>query len=493
MKEKNHKILFALLIVFAIVLHIIFLDYSRFEHEMVRDITIAEKILNGEFVTHGLFGSLKDNAIQQSFGPLYYYFIAFSLIFTNNPYYYSLAPYVLTIILNILSVVILFLFCKEFFNLRMAFITSSLYLFSPWIFVHVFSIFTNPNFMPPFIILFIYSMFKFVIKNENKFLIYGMISLVLMTQFHLSSLLLFPVFVFYLFLKKKFKINYFVYGLLISFTLFLPFLFYNILNNQLGSIFLFLSGRYGSNILKSAMESFGMPVLYLTPYFGKYLLGNLKFNFLMNIFIIIFTALMVLLFSFAAYNFIKLLIKKDTRIKLLMIWIILPIITYTFSSKDISPHYLTILLPSQFIVLGLYFDKIMNKFKIAKFLPHIVIIANIMFILLFYNLVNENDGTSGIFGVPYKVKYELVGYIKEDSSNTEPIINYYVGNKRELNFLFGKLGLRPRINIINNIDDYTEGYLVLDRYSFYSYDKAIDMKKDEQVPVNVGKFEIYKK
>lgn len=494
--KRNYKILFTFLVLFSIVLHLIFLDYLRFEHEMVRDITIAESVLSGETVLHGVKGSLKDDATQQSFGPLYYYLIAFSLMFPFSHYYYPLMPYVLAMVMHLLSLLILFKLCREFFNIKIALIASSLYTFSPWIFVHIGGMFTNSAFPVLFVIFFIYSMFRFLIKNDNKYLIFGMISLALATQLHLSALTLFPVFLCYLFLKRKFKIKYFFAGLVLSFLLFLPFLYYNIMNNSIGSIFTFLSHRYEANFFHTVIESIGMPILYITPYFGDYLLGNVRFSMPIDAFVYILTAFMVVLFLLAIFSLLKTFFKnKNIRLKILFIWIVVPILLYILSSKDLSPHYLNILLPSQFIILGIYLNKITKSFKLLNYLPYILVLANIAFIILFFNLVNENNGTPGIFGVPYKIKYELVNFIKDDSGNTDLIVNYYKGGKRDLNFLFNREGLNPKINIINNIDEYKDGYLILDRFSYYSNDKGVKEELLIDLPLikKISKYEIFKK
>ena len=496
--EGNYRIYLILLIILSLFFHLIYLDYSRFEHEMVRDITIAEKILNGDNILYGILGSLKGDAVQQSFGPLYYYLIALSLIFPAGNYYYPLMPYVLAVVMHLLSVLILFKLCREFFNIKTALIASSLYTFSPWVFVHVGGMFTNSAFPVLLVAFFMYSMFKFLIKNDNKYLIFGMISLTLATQLHLSTLALLPVFICYLFLKKKFKVKYFFVGLALSFLLFLPFLYYNITNNSISSIFAFLSQRYEASFFRTVIESVGMPILYTTPYFGKYLLGDVKFNMAVNVLVYTLTAFMVVLFFLAIFSLLKTFFKsKDIRLKILFIWIAVPILLYIISSKDLSPHYLNILLPSQFIILGIYLNKITKSFKLLEYLPYILVIANIIFIMLFYNLVNENNGTSGIFGVPYKIKYELVDFVKYDSRGADLIVNYYGGvkGKRDLNFLFGRAGLNPDINIINNLDEFKKGYLVLDRFSYYSYDKPIDENEVNKLSVykRIGNYEIYKK
>ncbi|MEK6861875.1 MAG: glycosyltransferase family 39 protein [Nanoarchaeota archaeon] len=502
--QKNYRAYLILLIILSLFFHLVYLDYSRFEHEMARDIIIAEKILNGNLVFHGLIGSLeKDNsvgedAVQQSFGPLYYYLIAFSLIFASGHYYYPLMPYVLAVVIHLLSVLVLFKLCREFFNIKTALIASSLYTFSPWVFVHVGGMFTNSAFPVLLVTFFIYSMFRFLIKDDNKYLIFGMVSLALATQLHLSTLTLLPAFICYLFLKKKFKLKYFFAGLALSFLLFLPFLYYNITNNSIGSIFTFLSQRYEASFFRTVIESVGMPILYTTPYFGKYLLGDVKFSMAVNALVYILAAFMVVLFSLAIFSLLKALFRsKDIRFKILLIWIVVPILLYIMSSKDLSPHYLNILLPSQFIVLGIYLNKISKSFKLLEYLPYILVLTNLIFIILFFNLVNENNGTSGIFGVPYEIKYELMNFIKDDSKGADLIVNYYKGiiGKRDLNFLFNKAGLNPKINIINDLEEYKDGYLILDRFSYYSNDKGIREEWIIDFPLikRIGKYEIFKK
>src|SRR3989344_2916782 len=109
----------------------------------------------------------------------------------------------------------------------------------------------------------------------------------------------------------------------------------------------------------------------------------------------------------------------------------------------------------------------MRKKKYFTYLFLFLIIFNFFFLLHFYNLV-DNQGTKGIYGIPYKHKVELVTFIPHLLQDGAFVVNYYQSSGIVFNYLFALHGYNPKTKRIEFLEDFQEGILVVDSYSFYS-------------------------
>ena len=468
---KKGYLYLAIILLLSLIVRLPYVDYGRFEGEMVRDIEIAESI-DDKALSHGVLGKNSPDAIQQSFGPLYYYLIRFSLLFTTSAYYYPLMPYYLTMALNVATILLCFFFCKRYFGERTALIASSLYALSAWVVLHVSNVLTTPNYLPLFVILAFIAYYKVLIDHKDHYLFLFFVSIALEFQFHLSAILLLPVYAtLFLFRRDLFKKKQLYLYALLSLALFIPYVA-TLVQTENYNLFSFIGNRYQSTYVTNFIEALGIPLMYTTPYLGKYLLGDYTlfstsfFLFLYYFVIGVFSLLTI--FSFV-YIFKKILVHKQRALRYipLVLWFIIPIFLAFILKKNISPHYLIILLPAQFIFMGIFFDYLIQKKKYFTYLFLFLIIFNFFFLLHFYNLV-DNQGTKGIYGIPYKHKVELVTFIPHLLQDGAFVVNYYQSSGIVFNYLFALHGYNPKTKRIEFLEDFQEGILVVDSYSFYS-------------------------
>ncbi len=271
---KEHRIILFILL-FALLLRLIFLPYAKFENETARDLTLANQIIDQkELRLKGISSEIGQESTQQSFGPLFYYMLAFSQLIYNHPY----SAVLLITLLTLVSVTLLYSLAYQYYGKKLALIAAALFAFNPWVFAFISLNFATPSFLLPFVTLLYFSLFKIVVDKKDSYLILTAISLAAMLQIHLSSFLLLPItFLFLIFLRPSiFRSKYFLFALLSAFLLFVPFFLYTFQQNSTQHIFDFLfSSRTPVSRLENLRDSIGIPFMLATMYFGPYLLGSL--------------------------------------------------------------------------------------------------------------------------------------------------------------------------------------------------------------------------
>ncbi|MFC1625700.1 ArnT family glycosyltransferase [Patescibacteria group bacterium] len=126
-------------------------------------------------------------------GPLYYYLIAPSLwLFKFSP----VGPSAFVAFLGVITVIFVYLVGKEWFSPKAGLIAAALYAISPVVITYSRSSW-NPNVMPFFSLLCIYSIWKVWKKRKFVWLIVSAISLAFALQSHYLGLLLIPVMAFF--------------------------------------------------------------------------------------------------------------------------------------------------------------------------------------------------------------------------------------------------------------------------------------------------------
>src|SRR3989344_8876704 len=122
-------------------------------------------------------------------GPLYYYFIAPSLLLAN---FSPVGPSVAIAITGILTVFLVWFVAREWFGRSAAIIAGVLYAMAPTTIIFSKSSW-NPNIMPFFALLSIYSIWRLWQYHEQKWLYVAAVSMAFVMQSHYLGLILIPV------------------------------------------------------------------------------------------------------------------------------------------------------------------------------------------------------------------------------------------------------------------------------------------------------------
>lgn len=135
-------------------------------------------------------------------GPLYYYFMAPFLLFSN---FSPIGPAIGIALLGVITVYFVYLAGKEWFNQKVGLTAALLYAISPVVIIYSRSSW-NPNIMPFFALLSVYSVWKVWKEKKYNWLIVAAVSYAFVLQSHYLGLLLGPIlFLYWLLAKVPFR------------------------------------------------------------------------------------------------------------------------------------------------------------------------------------------------------------------------------------------------------------------------------------------------
>lgn len=388
-------------------------------------------------VEKGIFPGLGAELITGgNLGPLEYYVLAIPYFVSSNPVF--LTSFV--VILNITAVIMLFVFCRDFFNIRTALIASALFAFSPSAIVFSRKIW-NPYFLPLFTIIFFYAVFKVKIHKEKKYILSAMPAYACMLQFHASAILLLP-FAFLLISKDLFKkefIKHSICGFVISVVLLFPLIafefshgFSNFKNIITGVQSTVSNHKYS---ITDKMKNFYM--ISITN------INNIPHNSLENQCLqteyksnILNKSEIALFFASIIYLIVSIFAKNNTdRYKFIYLlgWYFFPLVLFFMLAPLLSNHYVSVQYPVQFVFIAILLDKLFSlSFDHSRFRSFFSVIIFLYITVLslsqskdifsYYKSAKEN-GIINCFGlnIVLKHKLDIVNSIIKDSNNNQYI------------------------------------------------------------------------
>lgn len=161
-------------------------EYMTFLGDEGRDVIVVRRLLvNLDLILIGPGTSIGNMYL----GPLYYYMMAPALFLAS---YSPVGPAIQIALLGVATIFFVWFVAREWFGRIAAFSASLLYAISPTVIIHSRSSW-NPNIMPFFALLVIYSVWQFWLKRKFRWLLVTGISLALVLQSHYLGLLLIPV------------------------------------------------------------------------------------------------------------------------------------------------------------------------------------------------------------------------------------------------------------------------------------------------------------
>lgn len=337
-------------------------DYMTFLGDEGRDVLVAKGILEGHFTLLGPRASAGDFFL----GPIYYYFMApFLWLFKLDP----VGPAVMIALIGIATVFLIYKVTKEFFGMRAAIFTSSLYAISPLVVAYSRSSW-NPNPMPFVSLLTLYLTYKSVqAPSLKKFGLIGILLGVALQLHYLAVFLILIIGVYILvvdlYLKKRSKSIFkeylqILFGFLIGFSPFIAFeARHDFPNIRTIVSFVFTNTfqkGYGDNvsfiyIVKDVFfRLFGRLVTSFPPndHFSWYSPPQISIWQLS-------TVLLGILSVFFIFS------NKSRLIKFLFeIWIFFGILLFGFYKKPIYDYYFGFMFPLPFILVGNFLSRIFD-------------------------------------------------------------------------------------------------------------------------------------
>lgn len=347
-RKKVLKILLIAIFLTGVYLRLINIDLVEFKSDEARDMFVAKKIIDDG--TMPLQGPPSQIGINS--GPIEYYIL--------SPIVWISADPVLSAIfmsaINIFALYLCYMFGKKFFNERVGLISLALFSICIWPVLYSRKIW-NPCFLPPFTLLFFFSLYK-ILEKKSNYIILSLLSLALLFQFHLSTIV-FTIPLLMVLIYKRFEMNkkYFVIGLMSFVLLFMPYALFEFSHNFPNTDRFFEILR--SYSIEKRNNFFDVMKNVLSVSFGsnlEYLLGASKNVFPKTSLFLIGIAyyLQVLLFiAGVGFVFFKSFLMKNKKYKfqinlkylLLILWLLVPIIFFSLYRQSIYPHYFILLFP----------------------------------------------------------------------------------------------------------------------------------------------------
>ncbi len=383
-------------------------DYVLFLGDEGRDALAVYNILHGDLTLLGPTSSVGGFFL----GPIYYYLMAPFLWLSN---YDPAGPSVMVALFGVATIYLVYKLGSEFFGMKTALISSFLYTISPIVIIYSRSSW-NPNVFPFFTIASLYALYKAISKNKVWMFVLSGFLMGINLQIHYLATFVGVVMFFYVllvqfdrnlkwFAKTLKNYAYLFIGFIIGFS---PFILFEIrhgfLNTQNIIKFIFTSeetggGLAGKNILFVFERLFGGLIVHLPrpENSGMFDRNIVQLWIDAGLFLGLFATGFFLVRFFRNKNS-----KEEFKKYLfLLLWGVLGIGLFGLYKKSIYDYYLGFLFPLPFLLVGLFFSDITEKFKTyGRSAVGIVIVCLILINFKFSPIVmarnNQIDQVKGI-------------------------------------------------------------------------------------------------
>ena len=302
-------------------------------------------------------------------GPLYYYFMApFLLFFKFSP----VGPAVGVALLGVAAIYLIYLAGRDWFSEKTGLISAGLYAISPTVIIYSRASW-NPNIMPFFALLSIYSLWKVWKEHKFKWLIVLGVSYAFVLQSHYLGLLLAPTLIIFWYFSRV-PGRYTLYAAAIFLFLMSPLLIFDIRHNWINTkaVAKFFTERQTT---VSAKPWNAIPKLY--PIFEK---ANTSLIAGKNETVGRWTTvgIVVLLGWLILFKKNGLTILHRKSYILLLSWLAFAILGLGLYKQEIYDHYYGFFFPAPFLLVGALAERI-GKIRLLLVLG-----------LMFYVNIKEN-------------------------------------------------------------------------------------------------------
>lgn len=354
---KNNWFLILILLVGAFLRLYKINQYMTFLGDEGRDVIIVRNLLvHADPILIGPGTSVGGMYL----GPLYYYFMAPFLLLAN---FSPIGPAVGVALLGVVTIYLVFIVGKDMFNKKTGLFASALFAISPTVITYSHSSW-NPNIMPFFAILSVYSMWRVWKFKKYNWLFVSAISFAFVLQSHYLGVLLAPVLIGYWFFTRVPK-RYSLISILLFTFLMSPLLIFDIRHDWMNSraLYKFLTVRDETISIKpSTVISRSYPIFEQIN--SSMLTAKVEpLGQVISISIILF-----------------LIFTPFLNRKMLIFWFVSGVIGLSLYKQNIYDHYFGFLFPISFLLIGVMLSKLFDsKYRLFSiFLFSILIFVNLL-------------------------------------------------------------------------------------------------------------------
>lgn len=330
---------------------------------------------------------------QMYLGPLYYYMMAPALFLAG---YSPVGPSIQIALLGVLTIFFIWYAVRRWFPVpdaqsRTLYVgalaAAALYAVSPTAIIFSRSSW-NPNVMPFFALLTIWSIWKAYSEQKYKWLIVLGISYAFVLNSHYLGLLLFPViFTYGIFICKCAKeqksgkelAKYIIYGIGIFLLLMSPLLIFDMRHNfqNFKAMQEFITHRDSS--FKTFGEAVGNISMVNTNMFTRLVAGRNEM-----------VGLLTAILATASLIYITVVKRKKVTaaLKLVILWVVLGVVGLAFVEREIYDHYMGFLFPAPFLLVGWSVNQFVSNRSVGKPVFRFISLS-VITVLVAVNLANS--------------------------------------------------------------------------------------------------------
>lgn len=403
----------------ASVFRIFFLDLIEFKLDEATTVyQTVQFFINPHIIQRGLISGIG----VYNF-PLFNYLTILLGIFSQNPQFISF----LIALINMMLVPIFYLIIKRYYDQVTAVFTALILAFSPWAIIFSRKIWAQDLifiFMVPILAL----LHSIINKKNTNFTLPLFILLTLLTQLHGSGIFFMTAtIIIFLLLRTRINIQHALLGIGLGMIPVIPYIFFQISSNPTCvDCLAFL--KYQQTTRNFDINSFIRPLQLLNGMGYHFILGNNYDGFIKSSPIAGYLKYVFIFGTFFSFlGGICILFKKRNFIFILLYTLIIPLLYFVTRTPPYM-HYFVILIPIMGVLhaMGFVFLYEIKKTRLWQVsiysLFSFFIIANIIFLVIFYKFLSTQKIIEGDYGPIFSVTKNYIQENTKDYKNL-PIYN----------------------------------------------------------------------
>jgi len=365
---KNKLLLFFILAIAAFTRFWRIREYLTFLGDEGRDVLVVKRmLLDGKFTLLGPITSV--GSIYM--GPVYYYLTApFLYLWNFDP----VGPAIMVVLFSLATIYIIYRLGITYFHPRVGLIAAFTYAISRLTVIYGRSSW-NPNIVPFFAVLLIFSVLRVIIDKRFYYLIFAGLSLGVLIQLHYVTLLFFPVLmVIYLCYKPRLPLKYKLLGLSSFLLAYSPFILFELRHQFVNfqGAFRFITennNRITGQLFIKLWEIVNDVAIRI--FWRPLVVQNAELTKLLMFFSII-------LFFFR-FNIIKKSEKSVIAFYVILIWLTAGVLSFAIYRGTVYDYYLGSLYPVPHLLFAIFFNLLWQMGKFYKVLGSLVLVLIISF------------------------------------------------------------------------------------------------------------------
>ncbi|OGG02331.1 hypothetical protein A2W14_03920 [Candidatus Gottesmanbacteria bacterium RBG_16_37_8] len=353
-------------------------QYLTFLGDEGRDVLVVKRmLLDGKFTLLGPITSV--GSIYM--GPIYYYLTApFLFLWHFDP----VGPAVMVACLALVTIYIIYRIGTDYFHPQVGLVAAFLDSISRLTVIYGHSSW-NPNVVPFFAVLLMFSLLKIIVDRRYYFFITAGLCLGTLIQLHYITFMFFPIILtVFLINRPKISLKYYLFGLLSFLLSYSPFILFEVRHqfvNSLGAVRFIIQQNKSQPALYFLSWWDTLKDVSIRVFWRPLVVENAEITkFLIIIGIVIF---------FFSAGVISQNRKFKTAFNILLIWLFVGILSFGLYRGAVYDYYFGSLFPLPHLLFGIMFYLLFQKGKLGKISACVILVFLTAFNIIHSSLLIE--------------------------------------------------------------------------------------------------------